>query len=104
VSGGAVVLPAVGGIRGCGDPQQRADVTLSVLEASRATQLFADTHTLRAMPPADGRDLSALRTGVVKIGSGSDFLEGVHEAPTKGGEPLELSFAGVRLVAMGKAS
>lgn len=99
---GAVVLPAVGGIKGCGDPQQRAAVTLDVLQCSRATQLFADTHTLRAMPAAEGRDLSSLRTGVVKIGSGSDFLDNVHEVSQQAGDPLALEYAGVRLIAMGK--
>ena len=56
------------------------------------------------MPPPDGRDLSSLRTGVVKIGSGSDFLEGVTEVPSKeaGASPMALTFAGVRMVAMGK--
>lgn len=104
VSNAAVVLPAVGGIKGCGDPKQRADVTLSVLESTGSTQLFADTHTLRAMPSMDSGALPKLRAGVVKIGSGSDFLEGVREVPTPGGQPLPLEYAGVRMIAMGKKS
>jgi len=91
-SGAAVVLPAVGGIRGCGDPKQRAAVTLEVLRSAAATQLFADTHTLRAFPETSDATL-ALRTGVVKIGSGSDFLD----SPT-------YRFAGVTLHSMGKAA
>ena len=98
-SGATVVLPAVGGIRGCGTPEQRADVTLQVLGSTGATQLFADTHTLRALP-SPGEAALALRTGVVKIGSGSDFLKGVTEAA----KDLPLVFNGVPLHAMGKAS
>ena len=41
---------------------------------------------------------------MVKIGSGADFLEGVTEVPTKGGDPLPLTYAGVDFVAMGKAA
>jgi len=74
VAEAAVVLPAVGGIRGCGEPKQRAAVTLEVLEAAAATLLFADTHTLRALPEPEGRAL-VLRGGVVKTGSGSAFLD-----------------------------
>mmetsp|Transcript_23305 Transcript_23305/g.78324 ORF Transcript_23305/g.78324 Transcript_23305/m.78324 type:complete len:254 (+) Transcript_23305:93-854(+) len=94
--GAAVVLPAVGGIRGCGVPSQRAEVTLRVLASERCTTLFADTHTLKAFAePAlaearEGLDLSALRTGVCKVGSGSDFL------------PEDVEFDGVRLRTMGK--
>jgi hypothetical protein len=103
--GAAVVLPAVGGIRGCGDPGQRAEVTREVLAATGATVLFGDTHTLRALvamgTPPTGLNL---RTGVIKIASGSTFLEGVSEAPApKGGEALALEYAGVRMHAMGKA-
>ena len=46
----AVVLPAVGGIRGCGDPKRRSSVTLDVMRSERATIVFADSHTLRALP------------------------------------------------------
>ena len=97
---------AVGGIRGCGNPTQRAEVTLEVLASTQATVLVGDTHTLRAMaelgqaPPAG----LELRTGVIKIGSGSTFLDDVREAPPgpKGGAPLPLEYAGVSLHAIGK--
>ena len=105
LSGGAVVLPAVGGIKGCGDPKQRAQVTLEVLAATRATQIFGDTHTLRAMPPPspDAEPL-ALRTGVIKIGSGATYLDGVREVPAGAKAPaLPLEYAGVALLAMGPA-
>lgn len=59
-------------------------------------QLFADTHTLRALPAPTGEAL-ALRAGVVKIGSGSDFLEGVTHAAAD----LPLLYNGVALRAMG---
>ena len=107
VSGASVVLPAVGGIRGCGDPKQRASVTAEVLASSQATVLFGDTHTLRAMRAQDPPPVNdlALRTGVVKIASGSTFLEGVSEAPGgKSGESMPLEFNGVRFHAMGKAA
>ena len=106
IAGAAVVLPAVGGIRGCGDPKQRASVTADVLASTGATVLFGDTHTLRAMrAQAAPATPLALRTGVVKIGSGSTFLDGVTEAPGgKGADPLPLEFAGVAFHAMGKAA
>ena len=105
-SGAAVVLPAVGGIRGCGDPKQRASVTAEVLASTSATVLFGDTHTLRAMrAQAAPTAPLALRTGVVKIGSGSTFLDGVTEAPSgKGTDALPLEFAGVSFHAFGKAA
>merc|ERR1711990_824816 len=40
LSGGAVVLPASDGIRGCGNPKQRAAVTLDVLKKTESTLLF----------------------------------------------------------------
>jgi len=98
VSGAAVVLPAVGGLRGCGVPSQRASVTLEVLASQRCSVLFADTHTLKALndPTLDASraaaDLSSLRTGVVKVGSGTDFLDET------------VDFAGVPLVTLGKRS
>jgi len=105
-AGAAVVLPAVGGIRGCGDPSQRASVTIDVLLSTGTTVMFGDTHTLRAMaaePVPAARTLS-LRTGVIKIGSGNDFLPGVREVPApKGGAPLPLEYAGVALHGFGKA-
>ena len=96
----------MGGIRGCGDPKQRASVTAEVLASTSATVLFGDTHTLRAMrAQAAPTAPLALRTGVVKIGSGSTFLVGVTEAPSgKGTDALPLEFAGVSFHAFGKAA
>ena len=74
-SGAAIVLPAVGGIRGCGDPKQRAKVTLDIISSEKCTVLFADTHTLKALPEPGDLDISSLRTGVVKTGSGTKFLK-----------------------------
>lgn len=71
--GATVVLPAVGGIQGCGVPSERAEATLQVLKDEKCTLLFADTHTLKALPDPP-YDL-ALRGGVCKIGSGSTFLD-----------------------------
>jgi acyl-CoA synthetase (AMP-forming)/AMP-acid ligase II len=75
-SGATVVLPAVGGTRGCGVPSQRAEATLRVLASEQCTLLFADTHTLKALEPleVEGSSLQALRGGVVKVGSGTDFM------------------------------
>lgn len=95
-SGAAIVLPAVGGLRGCGVPEQRAAVTLEVIAGTRCTALFADTHTLKAfaepqmVAKREALDVSSLRTGVVKVGSGADFLD----------ETVE--FAGVSLFTLGK--
>ena len=64
-------------------------------------------HTLRALhqcsplpPPAS----LALRTGVIKIGSGSDFLDGVLQLPPAKGdaEATPLEFLGTPFHAMGK--
>jgi hypothetical protein len=72
----------------CGAP-----ATLQVLSEHKCTLLFADTHTLKALPPPTAQhDLSALRGGVVKTGSGSDFM------------PEEAHYAGVKLVTMSKQS
>lgn len=71
--GATAVLPAVGGIQGCGVPSERAAATLEVLEKEQCTLLFADTHTLKALPDPP-HDLP-LRGGACKIGSGSTFLE-----------------------------
>jgi acyl-CoA synthetase (AMP-forming)/AMP-acid ligase II len=86
--GAVVALPAVGGIQGCGVPSERAAATLEVLEKEKCTLLFADTHTLKALPDPP-HDL-ALRGGVCKIGSGSTFLEETRE------------YGGVKLRTMGK--
>ena len=88
LAGAAVVLPAVGGIRGCGVPSQRAEATLETLAREQCTMLFADTHTLKALPEPT-TDL-ALKGGAVKIGSGSDFLYETRE------------YAGVLLTTLGK--
>ena len=79
-------------------------MTLQVLSDVGATVLLGDTHTLKAMPrpPPAGVDLS-LRTGVIKIGSGSSFLDGITEAPAaKGGEATPLEYGGVSFYAVGK--
>jgi acyl-CoA synthetase (AMP-forming)/AMP-acid ligase II len=88
LKGGTIVLPAVGGILGCGVPSERANATLSTLESEKCTILFADTHTLKALPEPQKR--LSLRGGVVKIGSGDTFLE-----ETK-------NYGGVSLLTLGK--
>merc|ERR1712129_51150 len=82
-AGATLVLPAVGGIRGCGVPQERAAACLKVLEEERVTVLFSDRPVLNQMNEllSGGKSdkYSSLRTGVVKTGSGSAFLdEKVH--------------------------
>jgi len=105
-TGACVVLPAVGGIRGCGVPTQRAEVTVDVLQSTKATALFGDTHTLKAMRElGDAPAGLQLRTGAIKIGSGSTFLDSVTEAPgSKGGPPVPLVYGGVRMLAIGKGA
>uniref|UniRef100_A0A6U9VNK5 AMP-dependent synthetase/ligase domain-containing protein n=1 Tax=Pseudo-nitzschia australis TaxID=44445 RepID=A0A6U9VNK5_9STRA len=75
--GATIVLPAVGGIRGCGIPSQRAEATLQVLESEKCTLLFADTHTLKAFPNEESirPERLSLKGGACKVGSGSTFLE-----------------------------
>jgi hypothetical protein len=87
-TGASIVLPAVGGIAGCGVPSERAAATFDVLESEKCTLLFADTHTLKALPSRPER--LNLRGGVCKIGSGSTFLEDTRE------------YGGVKLRTMGK--
>lgn len=102
-AGAAVVLPGSSGIRGCGSPTQRAQVTLSVLESQKCSVLFADVHTLKALPPPGTADLSALRCGACKVGSGADFLTEVREAKLgPDGEMRPLEYAGVTITAVGK--
>mmetsp|Transcript_74992 Transcript_74992/g.223485 ORF Transcript_74992/g.223485 Transcript_74992/m.223485 type:complete len:341 (-) Transcript_74992:66-1088(-) len=102
-AGAAVVLPGASGIRGCGSPGQRAQVTLEVLESQCCTLLFADVHTLKALPAPGQADLGALRGGACKVGSGADFLDDIREAKLgPNGEMRPLEFAGVPLVAVGK--
>jgi non-ribosomal peptide synthetase component E (peptide arylation enzyme) len=74
VSGSTVVLPAVGDIHGCGVPSVRAQSTFEVLREQECTILFADKHIIKAFPEAEESELPHLRNGVVKIGSGSEFL------------------------------
>ena len=88
-TGATIVLPAVGGIRGCGVPSERANATFEVLESEKCTLLFADTHTLKALP--DDPMKLCLRGGVCKIGSGSTFLEETRK------------YGGVSLKTIGKA-
>mmetsp|Transcript_26509 Transcript_26509/g.53776 ORF Transcript_26509/g.53776 Transcript_26509/m.53776 type:complete len:142 (+) Transcript_26509:278-703(+) len=103
LAGAAVVLPGASGIRGCGSPGQRAQVTLEVLASQRCSLLFADVHTLKALPGPGTADLSALRGGACKVGSGADFLEDVREAKLgPDGEMRPLEYAGVPLMAVGK--
>jgi len=103
VAGAAIVLPGASGIRGCGSPGQRAQVTLEVLESQRCTLLFADVHTLKALPAPNTADLSALRGGACKVGSGADFLDDVVEAKLgPDGEMRPLVYGGATLVAVGK--
>eukprot|EP00928_Gymnodinium_smaydae_P041429 TRINITY_DN28039_c0_g1_i1.p1 TRINITY_DN28039_c0_g1~~TRINITY_DN28039_c0_g1_i1.p1 ORF type:complete len:354 (+),score=53.54 TRINITY_DN28039_c0_g1_i1:36-1064(+) len=103
LSGAAVVLPGASGIRGCGSPSQRAHVTLNTLVSERCSVLFSDIHTLKALPPAGDADLTALRTGVCKVGSGATFLDDVKEAAIgPNGEMRPLEYAGVTFVAIGK--
>jgi len=105
LAGGTLVLPAVGGIRGCGDPKQRAQVTLETLASTKTTVVFGDSHTLKAMldAPPPSQPLS-LRTGAIKIGSGASFLAGIREIPaSKGGQATPLEYGGVALRAVGKA-
>ena len=75
--GATLVLPSVGGIRGCGVPSKRAEATLSVLESEQCTLLFADKHTIKAMPdePSLSPGRLSLKGGVCKIASGSQYLD-----------------------------
>ena len=86
-SGARISLPNVDGLHGCGVPSDRAAATLLALEDG-ATVLYADTHTLKALP--EEVNLPQLRTGVCKVSSGADFLEQ--------GSP----FAGLNLWTLGK--
>jgi fatty-acyl-CoA synthase len=86
--GACMALPAVGGIQGCGVPSERAAATFEVLESEKCTLLFADTHTLKALPDHPVR--LNLRGGVCKIGSGSDWLDETR------------TYGGIKLRTMGK--
>lgn len=87
-AGAGLVLPAVGGIKGCGIPSERAIATLQTLTDTDSTLLLADTHIVKNFP--EEATLKALRGGIVKTGSGSTFLKET------------VSFAGVDLITMGK--
>ena len=87
-TGATLSLPNVDGITGCGVPSERAAATLLALETDDCTILYADTHTLKALP--EDCALPSLRTGVCKISSGADFLE------------KSTPFAGVALWTLGK--
>lgn len=93
-SGGAVVLPAADGIRGCGDPKQRAEVTAAVLGETGATLLIADAHIIKNMPSAGASSATmsahALRGGLVKVSSGTEIFD------------AGLEYAGVPLRSIGK--
>jgi hypothetical protein len=77
LTGATIALPAVGGIQGCGNPSERAAATLEVLKSEHCTLLFADTHTLQALPELSSEQTQklSLRGGVCKIGSGSTYLK-----------------------------
>lgn len=94
--GSCIALPAVGGIQDCGVPSERAAATFELLESEKCTLIFADTHTLKALPPAlvpdkddptkENQYLPHLRGGICKVGSGSDFL---YETVAYGGIKLK---------------
>lgn len=86
--GACMALPAVGGIQGCGVPSERAAATFEVLESEKCTLLFADKHTLKALP--DHPERLNLRGGVCKVGSGSDWLDET------------VQYGGIKLRTMGK--
>jgi hypothetical protein len=65
-SGACISLPNVDGLHGCGVPSDRAAATLLALEDG-ATVLYADTHTLKALP--SDVNLPQLRTGVCLCGN-----------------------------------
>ncbi|KAK3275647.1 hypothetical protein CYMTET_16230 [Cymbomonas tetramitiformis] len=83
--GAAVVLPTAGGIRGCGDPKQRAQVTLDTILSTQSTLLFGDTHTMKALLPLGVPENLTLRDGVIKIGSGTTFLESTSQQKVRCG-------------------
>ena len=89
VGGGAIVLPAADGIRGCGDPKQRAAVTAEVLRESASTLLFADTHIIKNMEGGSGGEMQ-LRGGLVKVSSGTEIFD------------TGVAYAGVALQSIGK--
>lgn len=83
LAGSTIVLPAVGGIRGCGVPAERAAAVRQVLAEEACTILFSDAPIVKQLLKSseDGgsrpqvKNAPGLRSGVVKTGSGSDFLD-----------------------------
>ena len=71
----ALILPAVGGIKGCGIPSERAEVTLQTLKLTNTTLLLADTHIMKHFPSLEPSAVPQLRGGIVKVGSGNTFLD-----------------------------
>lgn len=100
LAGAGLVLPGASGIRGCGSPSQRAEATLAAMISEKCSLLFADVHTLKALPPPEG-DL-VLRGGCCKVGSGADFLDVKEAKLGPNGEMRPLEYAAVPLVAVGK--
>jgi len=106
-SGGAVVLPAADGIRGCGDPKQRAEVTAAVLLETRATLLIADSHIIQRLPLPETLASAAAVHGASSSGSGSGSslaLRGGLVKVSSGTEIFDtgLDYAGVPLRSIGK--
>lgn len=91
MSGAAIALPAVGGISGCGVPEERARASLDTIKQLGCTLVFADSHTLKALPPSAPGSLT-LRGGACKVGSGADFLAEMKE------------YAGIELRTVGNAT
>eukprot|EP00435_Cladocopium_sp_Y103_P055273 s765_g18.t1 len=85
LAGPGLVLPGASGIRGCGSPSQRAEATLAAMISEKCSLLFADVHTLNALPAPEG-DL-VLRGGCCKVGSGADFLDIKEAKLGPNGEP-----------------
>ena len=91
LSGAGIALPAVGGIRGCGVPAERVQASLDMIKKLGCTLMFADTHTLKALPDVEPGSLT-LKGGAVKIGSGADLLAETRD------------YAGITLQCVGKMS
>lgn len=100
LAGAGLVLPGASGIRGCGSPSQRAEATLAAMVSHKCSLLFADIHTLKALPTPSGQ--LQLRGGVCKVGSGAEFLDLREAKLGPNGEMRPLEYAGVPLVAIGK--
>ena len=66
--GASVVLPGVTGIRGCGKPTERAELSRVVMDASEATLLLGDAHTLKELAPAVMRVIVSCLDGTAGVG------------------------------------